>query len=91
MTGEGRSPPPLSDPSRADCRQSNGQRPHLRPWHGARGETATPKVTFLLIMLFFSSQWVTLSPSTIPYSYLGLFGDFLRYLVDNYHKWVCYG
>ncbi|XP_025936203.1 transmembrane protein 254 [Apteryx mantelli] len=35
--------------------------------------------------------WVTLSPSTIPYSYLGIFGSFLNYLVKNYHKWVCYG
>ncbi|NXA42452.1 TM254 protein, partial [Eudromia elegans] len=36
-------------------------------------------------------QWVTLSPATIPYTYLGVFGSFLNYLVENYHKWVCYG
>ncbi|XP_074763219.1 transmembrane protein 254 isoform X2 [Athene noctua] len=35
--------------------------------------------------------WVTLWPSTIPYSYLGIFGTFLNYLVENHHKWVCYG
>ncbi|NWX85600.1 TM254 protein, partial [Nothoprocta ornata] len=35
--------------------------------------------------------WVTLSPSTIPYTYLGVFGSFLNFLVKNYHKWVCYG
>ncbi|RLW04072.1 hypothetical protein DV515_00006098 [Chloebia gouldiae] len=35
--------------------------------------------------------WVTLWPSTIPYSYLGLFGTFLNYLVEHHHKWVCYG
>ncbi|NXB53301.1 TM254 protein, partial [Leucopsar rothschildi] len=34
--------------------------------------------------------WVTLWPSTIPYSYLGLFGTFLNYLVEHHHKWVCY-
>uniref|UniRef100_A0A8D2N4Q1 Transmembrane protein 254 n=1 Tax=Zonotrichia albicollis TaxID=44394 RepID=A0A8D2N4Q1_ZONAL len=37
------------------------------------------------------SAWVTLWPSTIPYSYLGLFGTFLNYLVEHHHKWVCYG
>ncbi|NXX50874.1 TM254 protein, partial [Tricholaema leucomelas] len=36
-------------------------------------------------------KWVTLWPSTIPYSYLGVFGTFLNYLVENHHKWVCYG
>uniref|UniRef100_A0A8D2N4R2 Transmembrane protein 254 n=1 Tax=Zonotrichia albicollis TaxID=44394 RepID=A0A8D2N4R2_ZONAL len=36
-------------------------------------------------------SWVTLWPSTIPYSYLGLFGTFLNYLVEHHHKWVCYG
>ncbi|KAM4669696.1 transmembrane protein 254 [Amazona ochrocephala] len=35
--------------------------------------------------------WVSLFPSTIPYSYLGVFGTFLNYLVENHHKWVCYG
>ncbi|XP_030807069.1 transmembrane protein 254 [Camarhynchus parvulus] len=35
--------------------------------------------------------WVTLWPSTIPYSYLGFFGTFLNYLVEHHHKWVCYG
>ncbi|NWR31113.1 TM254 protein, partial [Furnarius figulus] len=34
--------------------------------------------------------WVTLWPSTIPYSYLGIFGTFLNYLVEHHHKWVCY-
>ncbi|NXD91273.1 TM254 protein, partial [Chaetorhynchus papuensis] len=38
-----------------------------------------------------SSSWVTLWPSTIPYSYLGIFGTFLKYLVEHHHKWVCYG
>ncbi|KFP18558.1 Transmembrane protein 254, partial [Egretta garzetta] len=40
---------------------------------------------------FFLFKWVTLWPSTIPYSYLGIFGRFLNYLVENHHKWVCYG
>ncbi|XP_068255957.1 transmembrane protein 254 isoform X2 [Nyctibius grandis] len=35
--------------------------------------------------------WVALWPSTIPYSSLGIFGSFLNYFVENYHKWVCYG
>ncbi|XP_068544573.1 transmembrane protein 254 [Anas acuta] len=34
--------------------------------------------------------WVTLGPSTIPYSYLGPFGTFLRYIAEHYHTWVCY-
>uniref|UniRef100_A0A8B9MGV4 Transmembrane protein 254 n=1 Tax=Accipiter nisus TaxID=211598 RepID=A0A8B9MGV4_9AVES len=44
-------------------------------------------ITFGMILL----GWVTLWPSTIPYSYLGIFGTFLNYLVENHHKWVCYG
>ncbi|XP_032047492.1 transmembrane protein 254 [Aythya fuligula] len=34
--------------------------------------------------------WVTLGPSTIPYSYLGPFGTFLRHIAEHYHTWVCY-
>ncbi|NXK56724.1 TM254 protein, partial [Chauna torquata] len=40
--------------------------------------------------LFFFLKWVTLSPSTIPYSYLGPFGRFLLYLVEHHHSCVCY-
>ncbi|PKK28289.1 transmembrane protein 254 [Columba livia] len=41
--------------------------------------------------LKYNEEWVTLWPSTIPYRYLGIFGTFLNYLVENHHKWVCYG
>lgn len=43
-----------------------------------------------LFFFFLFFKWVTLGPSTIPYSYLGPFGTFLRYIAEHYHTWVCY-
>lgn len=45
---------------------------------------------YLFIYFFLFFKWVTLGPSTIPYSYLGLFGTFLRHIAEHYHTWVCY-